>query len=405
MAIDQRQIQDISNLKFDIITDKVEYGENPGLATYREDDSNDIHLVLTLPTKMDPNYVEPEPEPEPEPADTTGAPTKELKAYNIEDIVEFVRAGYGSKFPVGSVIPIPLQTFVIQNSSRDTRTYGGHRVMAVVIGHDHNLEKETPQVKHTMTLALMYRYTNSDSLEDLQPVAWVSPSEFTKKVMDSVDSSILAALPPEWQNAVVKTTKTGSGISSGKVISKTSSIFIPSYYEVYGYQGFIDAQLKETWENGAQLQYEYFKKNKFPEKFNYFIGSTFYSTKGMTVSRSPYHNSYGSAILLESVTGAYRGVLIYGKAATGSNADYINYKSPFMNTIIVSYVTFLKGDLTRADILNNSYDDRYYSNAKCRVALNKKELRIGTDTSDYVSKMGTEYAYTGAGVIPCFNIG
>lgn len=411
MAIDQRQIYDLNKLVPNIISDGLDYGDDPGLLITKDEENNEIHIGLVLPTKLDPAYVEPEPEPEPEPvtSDDIGAPTKELKEYHINDIVRFVRAGYGSKFPVGSMIPIKLQNFQLTASwtNRDKRSYGGHGVRAVVLGHDHNIAKENPALEHTMTLALMYRDYGTEE----QPMAWASPSEFTGRVISNVDAAFLSALPPEWQDAVVKTTKTGVDAYEGKLQSLTKSIFIPSYYEVYGYQGYIDNQDKTSWEGGAQLQYEYFKKKGFPSNFYYYVGSSVVKNTStrpfMIASRSPVSKQEGSRMLLQTDAGPRCGFYLYTQGAkTTSYVTTNKYNSPFLNDGWIKQT----GNTTAHSIdmdHGSSYDVfAMYSDINIYVGLNQRYLDIGTGTSFIIRDIGNKiYLFTGAGIIPCFNIG
>lgn len=410
MAIDQRQIYDLNKLVPNIISDGLDYGDDPGLMITRDEESNEIHIGMVLPTKLNPAYVEPEPEPEPEPvtSDDIDAPTKELKEYHINDIVRFVRAGYGSKFPVGSMIPIKLQNFLLTSSNRDQRSYGGHSVKAVVLGHDHNIAKENPALKHTMTLALMYR-NNGDITE--RPMAWASPSEFTDRVIFNVEAAFLSALPPEWQDAVVKTTKTGVTADDGKLLSKTAAIFVPSYYEVYGYQGYIDSQDKASWEGGAQLQYEYFQKKGFPSNFYYYVGSSVFTPNYSTIpfliaSRSPVSKQEGSRMLLQVDAGPRCGFDIYKQGAkTKSYVVTNNYKSPFLNASWVSQTG--NSAYYIGDDHGSSYDIyAMTSYVNVTVGLNQRQLGIGTGTSHIIRDIGDKrYLFTGAGIIPCFNIG
>lgn len=405
MAIDQRQIYDLSKLVPNIISDGLDYGDDPGLLVTKNEESNEIHIELVLPKKLDPTYVEPEPEPEPEPvtSDDPGAPTKELKEYHINDIVKFVRAGYGSKFPVGSMIPIKLQNFLLTNSARDQRSYGGHSVKAVVLGHDHNIAKENPAVEHTMTLALMYR----DYGTEIQPMAWASPSDFTGHVIRYVEKAFLSALPPEWQDAIVKTTKTGSTVTSGKVVSLTSSIFIPSYYEVYGYQGYIESQNRDSWADGAQLQYEYFLKKGFPSNFYYYVGSSVVKNTTtvpfLIASRSPVSAQDGSTMLLQVDAGPRRGFSIYTVGPKTGSYAITKYDAPYLNSVWISQTgntSHYIGDDYAKDVYA-MYDD-----VKITVGLNQRYLGIGTNTSFLLKSVGNKkYLFTSAGIIPCFNIG
>lgn len=440
MAIDKRQITNIDvNIEFpEIIADEIIYGSKSDLTVYKKDD--EYHILLTLPNSLSPTAPEVPPVVEPttvsnDVAPPLSEPIKELHEYTVQEIVDQVRAGRAKDYwPVGSRIPIFLNTYTLGASAlRDARKYGNNYKVAVVIGHDHNLDKETPQVKHSMTLALMHRYNNSTWWEkNKEAIVTVSPSEYTSSVMKEMKKSILAALPNDWESCLLNTTKAGSVqvTETNPTGAATEKIFMLSYYEVHGNASGTMYMESSTYKDGAQLQYEYFKRNGFPKHVGLEIHEHKYANFDMIVaSRSRYKNVNNTSILLTDMldTASPVAMDINGRSPYTTNYQMINYKSTqLLNTC---YITAAVKYGSLPSDANGHYD--HYSVDKIIAATNRRNyacainvkvplsgliLGVNADNSSYVSQyksgnttiyhpLAVKYLFSSTNGIPCFTIG
>lgn len=196
-----------------------------------------------------------------------------------EEIVNIVKRGYApSVWPVGTIIPVELSRFRLSGKGNDYIPAGKYG--AVVLGYDHNMAVETPNAKHTMTLAIMKYYESLDGIT----TSWLKKKSTTIAFMDRngnaedlytglYDGNVYSALSRSWQGTIVK-------VQNKNRTLKT--VFQLAVREVYGNGGPENKDDKNT-----VLQYDYFKQHSFVnEKEIYQISGVTSSNKIRVGSRS-----------------------------------------------------------------------------------------------------------------------
>lgn len=366
MAIASRQVSNLivtaPSLQLAPITTGDKFKIN---ATY-DSDLNSYLFGMTLPTITEPEPVEPEPVEDPKPS-----AVYPLYYYSPEQIVSAVRAGKASEYwSVGDVVPITLSSFKLTSNSAERSYFEAKTYHAVVLGFDHNLERETPDVNHSMTFAIMKTLDKSNTFvintnNENAPFAFVNSMTYCQYTFDDFPTQIFAALPSSWKNVIINTTKTGV-FSNG---TQTQKIFTLSYYEAYGddNNGTI---YEEDYADGAQQQYEFFNRFSFPTNFSALLDTNWLCS-----------SDYGTIVASRS------------RCKNTSVPTIQLLRAPVSGTNCKSYVsTWVKG--TTYSMQSQTYNFNnipYYANASASVRV----------------KVGTTYTIVEPhpGIIPCFTIG
>ena len=197
---------------------------------------------------------------------------KSPEDFTPEQIAEIVKKGYApSMWDLGTKIPIYFNSFALSGKASGSKAPAG-KYYGVIIGYDHNKEKENPDAAHTMTIAVMKH--NTDLTKNL-PVYFQNQvthltNDSTMAFWDSYMApytestipfgiadqmyceNIRKAMDERWQNIIIETTKSDYG---------TVKVFQMSYYEVHGTDN--SALLDygaDDYKDGKQQQYDYFKQ-------------------------------------------------------------------------------------------------------------------------------------------------
>ena len=359
MAIDGRQIADINfsmpNFGLELIIE----GEDPDYEVI------DMDNVQTVRFKVPRRYFIQEVE---QLSASSIAPLdnpQPLNFYSPETIVQQVRAGRAREYwNIGDRISIMIGAFSMYNNPPSGfGVFSQQLYEAVVIGFDHNLEKETPDYEHTMTFMIIdnpertnFSYYNKTEYVHM----FMAHDTYMSKVIDNFYPAFYNVLPDEWRNVIINTKKTGVHNAE----SAQCKIFSLSYYEMHGSSYYNNDIAEYEYKDGAQQQYEYFKSQPFgvPKKFYsgvYRLDSevlsegiikdgsetTRYPKIGGTIttygkyiypvaSRTKYHNLNNTMLWLN----ASPDILEYYIASVSSELGYLrsnlikSYKYPFAVT-------------------------------------------------------------------------
>ena len=110
----------------------------------------------------------------------------------------------------------------------------------------------------------------------------------SSKMRTTICPLFLQALPSEWQNIIVETTKytsnTGGTATESSITTTNDKIFLLSEYEVLGTRNYSSSL---EYSNGKQAQYDYYKNGNSKMKYK----STSTSTGCLWFLRSPYDTS------------------------------------------------------------------------------------------------------------------
>ena len=264
MAIDSRQIADINFSMPNFGLELTIEGEEPVTEIV------DVNNVQTVRFKVPRRYFIQEVE---QPSSSSIAPLanpQPLSFYSPETIVQQVRAGRAREYwNIGDRIPIMVGAFSMYNNpSSSFGVFSQQFYEAVVIGFDHNLEKETPDYKHTMTFMIIDEpaRTNFSQYKKTEYVHMFMASDINMiRVINYFYSTFYNVLPDEWRNVIINVNKTGVHNAE----SAQCKIFSLSYYEMHGSSDYNDDISESEYKDGAQQQYEYFKPQCFgvPNKF------------------------------------------------------------------------------------------------------------------------------------------
>ena len=168
-------------------------------------------------------------------------------------IKDIVQQGLASTiWEVGDKIPISFNSFTLSGTGRDYIPAGTYD--AIILGFDHNRNKENPAASHTMTVAVMYKHDITDK----------AICFFDRNVSDPLDAyygyyndNIFNALNSSWKEVITTTRKyTATGYQDSEIFNLAS-------YEVYG-NGGPGSTPASDWYDDKQKQYDYFKANNFP---------------------------------------------------------------------------------------------------------------------------------------------
>ena len=313
--------------------------------------------------------------------------TKELKDYTPEEIVAIVRRGDAKKyFKVGDRIPITINDFTISKTVSSTNYLNGTTYSdtvsngtfdAVVIGFDHNIENETPSVSHSMSFAVMY-FHNSDQAMCFYPIVHIS---YFIPMYDSLQP-VYNAMPSSWQNIIVSTNKTISNRRrTGEAFAVdyypatiNSKIFHLSHYEVYGETNILSHEIE--FENGKQVQYEYFKNNSFP------------------VSVKKHDEPNGNDLIIISRS-------LYDDKPYTTNTNNVENTSGIMQFYMLLSDCFKNRQYTYPNTTKTATAE-YYANVVSTSDLN---LSIPSRFSSVGNVGQLMQGYKTVGFIPCFTIG
>lgn len=305
--------------------------------------------------------------------------TKSLAEMTPAEIVAKVRSGEAAQmWQVGDVIPIELDGGDIVNAVNSTKESitGGEIYDTVIIGFDHNINVETPDVQHNMALALMKEHDKSKdnnicfylkNVTALQLMGIATAQTMSHDILGNVNSyitkmatmyeSIERIFPDAWRNVMIKTKKTFYGLTDRYLNNK---IFFLTPYEAASTQGayMIDA------EKGTQQRYKYF----YPDDSAYSLiaAPRVKKVKAIMHTADSAYNDYPVHILSRTVDASYQFVTV-----------------------------------------EDDYNDAY-SYAKKSGESTRKWQKVGLDTIYEYNNIGTNnYSYSeiGFGIIPCFNIG
>lgn len=300
-----------------------------------------------------------------------------LKDYTPAEIVAKVRDNTARDFwKAGDVIPIQLEGGYVRSGVDTSRKawISDEIYDAVVIGFDHNVEKETPTVIHNMAFALMkqhdsdtnicfylknlrsydlYGATNTFLINGSRDLDTKSCVDARKVFYDSIEE----IFPTEWRNVMISTQKTGFGFTTPVFNNK---IFFLTPWEAGSGQG-IYANDSE-YENDLQKKYDYFNASRSAP-----------SIKKVKAILSP------------------------------SDSSYQNY-----NVNVVSRTT-VADDMYKILTLNSDYNSSYIFATK-RGESERKWQQHGYDfISEWIYSVtsSTQLPFTdcGFGIIPCFTIG
>ena len=364
MAIASRQVSNLIITEPSLQLEPITTGDKFKINATYDSDSNSYLFGMTLPTITEPEPTEPEPIEDPTP--TTVYP---LIYYSPEQIVSAVRAGKASEYwSVGDVVPIALSSFKLTSNSAERSYFNAKTYHAVVLGFDHNLERETPDVNHSMTFAIMKTADRSNTFvintnNENAPFAFVNSMTYCQYTFEDFSNHIFAALPSSWKSVIIDTTKTGVFFNG----TQTQKIFTLSYYEAYGDNN--GTIYEEDYADGAQQQYEFFNRFSFPINFNALLDTNWVCS-----------SDYGTIVASRS-------------RCKAGNVRSIQLLIPTSETYCRSYTsTWIKG--TTYQMSSQAYNFSnvpYYTNASATVRV----------------KVGTTYQFVEPhpGIIPCFTIG
>lgn len=260
---------------------------------------------------------------------------QDLAFYDPYTIVQQVRAGRASEYwNVGDKIKVKMNEFSLVNTqSRPIYEAGLYELM--VIGFDHNLEYETPDYEHTMTFMFtgnptyfpnILGYSLNSSIEGFIDIEYALVSVFTHFA-----DRIYNALPEEWSDIIIPTTKTGVF----NLAKDSPKIFLLSNYEANG-DYYCTSFIKQE-DLLGQKQYSYFKQNSTAilKKAYTHVGPHFetdsteltnYCLKAAIASRTLYNGKVNSCLWLNAAEGATYQLLPKGKTRQLVQYNNIAYR-------------------------------------------------------------------------------
>lgn len=308
MAIDSRQIGQINSTTNDLVLSVQFLGTEAQVNSMQHESTT--YVTLTLPEYIDKaiDFYIKNRKTVPENVDGSIKPFREY-ANNPEKIAEIVKSGKAQEvWNVGDTIPIKLSKFKLTNNSGDTNWCGGETYEAVILGFDHNIEKEFPSnsgtvPEHTMTLALMYSTDDAGlPIENRKPIAFCSPSASPYDIETIGLQYIFNALPDDWEQIIASTYKNGGKPTTAVNTSNPFKVFPLSYYEAHGNNLNIPLVNSAEYKDNRQKQYEFFRKYGFPDRFLSQYGKGTKQVPIIVASRSQYQSHNTIRVLLTMQT-------------------------------------------------------------------------------------------------------
>lgn len=397
MAIDSRQIADISFSMPNFGLELTIEGEEP------VSEIVDMNNVQTVRFKVPRRYFIQETE---KPSASSIAPLtnpQPLSFYSPETIVQQVRAGRAREYwNIGDRIPIMIGAFsMYSNPPSGFGIFSQQFYEAVVIGFDHNLEKETPDYEHTMTFMIIDNpeRTNFSAYKKTEYVhMFMACDIYMVRVINHFYSTFYNVLPEEWQNVIINTKKTG--VHDAELAQ--CKVFSLSYYEMHGSSDYNDDISESDYKDGAQQQYEYFKPQYFgiPKKF--YSGIYKMWTTNTSHGLIPDHPNVSSKISKGGTLVTY-GNNIY-PVVSRTKYKNLNYTTLWLNASpdILTYKVVKPKSVQSYDYIRDTVTTLSYKYPFAVTNGNASE-RYG-----YFGVSKSEAEALGnvtAGFIPCFTIG
>ena len=216
-----------------IVTVKIDDGDN-----YYSSSFSNAHHPTSCPISLDINVSD---------------LTRRLpSAFTPDRIQEIVREGFAATiWQIGDKIPIAFNSFTLSGQGNDYIPAGTYD--AVILGFNHNKDKENATVDYTMTVAVMYQHDSTIAIAFFDRSINTPYDCFAGQYYDNVYN----AISESWRDIIVTTKKYDS------TSAKDSKVFNLSCFEVYGGEG-PGKGISQDWSDGRQKQYDYFKQVVFP---------------------------------------------------------------------------------------------------------------------------------------------
>lgn len=281
MAIDQRQISDLSLLQTKFKMGTIMEGDEVNVILSHDAASNTYKMDFVFPSHVmnpptspeptdpepsepeDPTPTDPEPsEPEPSEPEDTGPEYKAFSACTVDEMLEIIRAGKAQEYwHVGDHVAIKsLGSFTLSNQSTDYCLQGDHLLYGVILGFNHNINIEHPGKKYSVTIGAFKTGTNTNAV-----VGFGSIIADPDRCNTYFGQQFYSALPFQWQDAILKNITKYSG---GTLKKYSQGIFSLSYFEVHGSSNtFVSTNLISS--HNKEEQYSYFKGKSLPSSITW----------------------------------------------------------------------------------------------------------------------------------------